>query len=449
VAERERFEIKRVELLLPFLNVKKPIDGNVPKFLHGSSYSQFLERQAFAGIIPCEGFGACWPPDSHHVTIDVRMNRVSNFRAAFSLFVLSLTGLIVLLREHRPSFLRPDLHSNAYVSTASGVVSVVDLVKNATVARVSVGPDVGELRAHPSEDEIWGVSPGGGSAWVLRAATNQIVARIPLGGAPYTIDFSSDAKLAYTTASSANAVVSIDCASKQIVKRANTGSQPLLARITPDGKSLLVVNHRDGTLGIHDAKTLAQRSTVPVIPNPDDVAVLPDSSVAYVMSRSEKRISVVDLKRGALLANLELAGKPSQMILKPDGGELFVLSPESHGLQAINTWTHEVGDYIVLGSAPTRAALLGDSGTLYISDAAAGTIAPLDIVSRKLSRPVPAGQSPGAMSFDPGEKPRLLLVVSEASGDLSVVRISSDRTTALLTMIPVGDHPREIAVKLF
>jgi len=377
------------------------------------------------------------------------MNRVSNFRAAFSLFVLSLTGLIVLLREHRPSFLRPDLHSNAYVSTTNGIVSVVDLVKNATVARVNVGPDVGELRAHPSENEIWGVSPTGGFVWVLKTTTNQIGAKIPLGGTPYTIDFSSYGKLVYTTASSANAVVAIDCGLKQIVKRATTGSQPVLARITPDGKSVLVINHGDATLGIHDARTLISKATVSVVPNPDDVAVLPDSSVAFVMSRLETKISVVDLKRGALLANLELAGKPSQMILKPDGGELFVLSPESHGLQAINTWTHEVGDYIVLGSAPTRAALLGDSGTLYISDAAAGTIAPLDIVSRKLSRPVPAGQSPGALSFDPGEKPRLLLVVSEASGDLSIVRISSDRTTALLTMIPVGDHPREIAVKLF
>jgi DNA-binding beta-propeller fold protein YncE len=191
------------------------------------------------------------------------------------------------------------------------------------------------------------------------------------------------------------------------------------------------------------------QAAVPVISAPDDVVILPDSAVAFVMSRSNNKLSVVDLKRGLPLANLELAGKPSQMILKPDGGELYVLSPESHGLQAINTWTHEVGDYVVLGSAPTRAVLLGDAGTLYVSDAAAGTVAPLDITNRRLSRPVPAGQSPGALCFDPGEKPRLLLVLSEASGDMSVVRISSDRATALLTMIPVGDHPREIVTKLF
>jgi DNA-binding beta-propeller fold protein YncE len=167
------------------------------------------------------------------------------------------------------------------------------------------------------------------------------------------------------------------------------------------------------------------------------------------LSRTQKRLSVLDLHKGQLLTNLELAGMPSQMILKPDGGELYVLSPESHGLQAINTWTHEVGDYVVLGSAPTRGVLLADSGVLYVSDAASGSVTPVDISFRRVNRPIPAGQNPGALRFDPGDTARLLLVVSQASGDLSIIRISSDRASGLLTMIPVGDQPRELAVKLF
>src|SRR5215831_13091478 len=126
------------------------------------------------------------------------MNQVSKFRVAFLLFVLSLGALVVLLREHRPSFLRPDLHSNAYVSMAAGEVAVVDLVKNSTIARVRVGPDAAELRAHPSQKEVWGVSPAGGYVWVLDASRNQVSAKIASGGNPYTIDFSPDGKLAYT-----------------------------------------------------------------------------------------------------------------------------------------------------------------------------------------------------------------------------------------------------------
>jgi len=37
-------------------------------------------------------------------------------------------------------------------------------------------------------------------------------------------------------------------------------------------------------------------------------------------------------------------------------------------------------------------------------------------------------------------------VVSQGSGDLAVIRV---RTNFLVTMIPVGDRPQELAVKLY
>jgi len=38
------------------------------------------------------------------------MNRPKNFRAYFVAAALGIGGIVLLLREHRPSFLRPDLH---------------------------------------------------------------------------------------------------------------------------------------------------------------------------------------------------------------------------------------------------------------------------------------------------------------------------------------------------
>jgi YVTN family beta-propeller protein len=144
------------------------------------------------------------------------------------------------------------------------------------------------------------------------------------------------------------------------------------------------------------------------------------------------------------------------MLLKPDGGELYVISPEAHGLQAINTWTHEVGDTMVLGSAPTRGALSADASVLYVSDTEADRVTPVDVISRRIIRgalseknpekgfPIPAGDAPGALRFDPNEA--LLLVVSQGSGDLAVIRV---RTNFLVTMVPVGDKPQDLAVKLY
>ena len=382
------------------------------------------------------------------------MTSPRNFRVYFLLGALAFAGIVVLLREHRPSFLRPDLHLSAFISTADGNVTLVDLVKLKAVARIAVGPGLSGMREHPTRPEVFGVSSAGGYVWILDPRANhftgQITARIPVGPLPYAIDFSPDGSRIYTTASGNDTLLAIDAKSRAIVGRAATGREPVLARVTPDGKTILVVNRAAASLGIHDATTLAPSGSVSVVAQPDDVAVLPDSSLAFVLSRNERRISVVDLRRGVLVTNLELAGQPTDMLLKPDGGELYVISPEAHGLQAINTWTHEVGDYMVLGSAPTRGALSADASLLYVSDTAAGRVTPVDIFNRRIVRdpgkgfPVPAGDAPAALRFDPDEN--LLLVVNQGSGDLAVIRV---RTNFLVTMIPVGDHPQDLAVKLF
>jgi len=377
------------------------------------------------------------------------MSHLKSVRVYFVLSVLLILLVVILLREHRPSFLRPDLHLNAYISTSDGSVTVLDLANLHIVQRVSVGPGIADMREHTKRPEIWGVCSTGGYLWVLDARTSQISWRIPVGPLPFSIDFSPAGDRAYTTSSASDQLLAIDVPSRVVIGRAKTGSEPVQARATPDKKLILVVNRRSATLGIHDAATLQQRAAVPVILQPDEVLVVPDGTVAFVLSRSEKRLSVVDLRRGVLVTNLELAGNPTQMLVKPDGGELYVISPDAHGLQVVNTWTHELGDYMLLGSAPTNAIISADSGRMYVADSAASRVIPVDINNRRIDKPVNVGATPSAMRFDtsdPSTRPTMLLVVNESSGDLGILRT---RTDSLLTMIPIGPHPSRLAVKLF
>src|SRR5208282_3622675 len=153
------------------------------------------------------------------------MNHPRNFRLIFLVSVLFIAGLVVLLREHRPSFLRPGLRLNAYVTAADGTLTVVDLVKLRSVSRIVLGPGLSGMRAHPEREEIWGVSSVGGYVWVLNARSNQVVARIPVGSLPYAVDFSSDGGRLFTTASGSDTLVAIDCKSHAILARAKTGGE--------------------------------------------------------------------------------------------------------------------------------------------------------------------------------------------------------------------------------
>ena len=376
------------------------------------------------------------------------MSPAKSPRVYFVFALLLISAIVVLLREHRPSFLRPNLHMCAYVSSDDGSLTIIDLAKLQPIAKLPVGPAISDLREHARRDEIWGVSNTGGYVFALETHSNQIV-RTPVGPSPYSIDFSPSGDRIYTTTAGSDQLVAIDAASRQVYGRAHTNAEPVQARLTPDGKNILVVNRRANTLSIHDTRTLQFLNSIPVIPQPDEVAVTPDSSLAFVISRSQNRLSVVDLEHAFLVTNLELAGTPTQMLLKPDGGELYVISPAAHGLQAVNTWTHEMGDTMLLGFAPSSGILAPEAAEMYVADRAASRVMPLDILNRRVGKPITVGASPAAMRFsptEPGAQPPMLLVVDESSGDLAVIRT---RTDSLITLIPVSSHPQRLAVKTF
>src|SRR6266568_378882 len=167
------------------------------------------------------------------------MNRPRNFRVYFLLAALVITGLVVLLREHRPSFLRPGLRLYAYVTTADGNVTVVDLVKLKAFSRLYVGAGPSGMREHPMRAEILGVSSGGGYIWVLNTRANQITSRIPVGPLPYAIDFSLNGNRIFTTTSGNDTLLAIDAQTHTNLERAGKPTDMLLK---PDGGELYVIS---------------------------------------------------------------------------------------------------------------------------------------------------------------------------------------------------------------
>lgn len=369
-----------------------------------------------------------------------------NYRLLVIVAILSVLAIREAALEIRPSYLRPGLHLFAYVAnTTDGTLSAIDLVKLAPAATIPVGSEPTAVHAHPFRKEIWGLSANGGYAWILDVLSNQIVARIPLGLTPDALDFSPNGKRAYVAASGSNSLFAIDCATRQVIARAKVGRRPWLTRVSPDGSLVVVSNHDDATVSVLDAANLETKSVVSVVPDPEQIVILPNSSKAFVSSGSRDEVSVVDLHRGVLLSDLELDGKPDALLLKPDGGELYISSSTAHGLLVVNTQTEEVApDFIPLGMSPAAETLDPTTQTLYVSDSATGNVTPVAIDARRRGVPISAGQSPHAALLTPGGD--MLVVVDPSSDELAVIRA---RTSSLITLIPTGSHPRDVAIKMF
>jgi DNA-binding beta-propeller fold protein YncE len=110
----------------------------------------------------------------------------------------------------------------------------------------------------------------------------------------------------------------------------------------------------------------------------------------------------------------------------------------------------------VVGSMPRDGAISADGSTLYISDAASDRVLVVDSAYRTLRSggpgiaaaglPPSVGSRPGVCELAPSGD--LLLVVDEGSNDLAAVRIRQ-QNLILITLIPVGNSPRDLAIKLY
>src|SRR5260370_13143020 len=129
------------------------------------------------------------------------MSRRLNYRLLIALRLLVALATVEILRERRPSVLRPDLRLYALVGNSrDATVSVVDLIRLGTIATIPVGPSPSGLRAHPTLDQIWGVSTEGGYAFVIDAPNVRVAACIPVGASPFAVDFSPYVRMACVAA---------------------------------------------------------------------------------------------------------------------------------------------------------------------------------------------------------------------------------------------------------
>jgi len=88
--------------------------------------------------------------------------------------------------------------------------------------------------------------------------------------------------------------------------------------------------------------------------------------------------------------------------------------------------------------------MTADGATLYVSDPAAGHIVPVAINIRQMAHPISVGQSPRNCQLTPGDD--ILVVVDASSDELAIVRA---KTSGLITLIPTGPQPRDLAIKVF
>src|SRR5262249_46483482 len=147
-----------------------------------------------------------------------------------------------------------------------------------------------------------------------------------------------------------------DLAQRRVVRSIAVGQGPGEARVSPDGKTVVVTERLANSVSVIDSEKLAVRSSIRTCEQPTDVEILPDSGKAFITCSGSGQVAVIGLnmsepdvptatsrqsgtpspksessgkefavrKLDRLLSILDVGSTPVHLALKPDGGEVFV-----------------------------------------------------------------------------------------------------------------------------
>jgi YVTN family beta-propeller protein len=387
--------------------------------------------------------------------------------AALLLFVLvSLAGC----RSNDDPSYPANYREYAYVTNGGdNTVTVLDVMNLRQDRVIAVGADPTGVAANPKRNEVYVVNTGSDSVSVIDTEKKAVVATIPVGRKPYFITVSPDGARGYVANSASNTVSVIDLERRRVVATVGVGEAPGLAAISPDGKTLVVSNRLGGSASIIDVtvepRKMRVRSVFSGCPGATDIAILPHSRKAFVACSGGHQVMAIQLasppaspknakqraagapvRKDALLALLDVGKTPISLALKPDGGEIYAVNYGSGSVSEIDTSTNEVGGAYFVGTHPASGVIAQDDSTLYVSDFGADSLSVFSIDDGQLIASSRTGDEPDAMAFSKAGD--LLFAVDSGSGDVTVIRTASP-SHSLLTMLPAGSHPNDIAVKSF
>ena len=173
---------------------------------------------------------------------------------------------------------------------------------------------------------------------VFDKQTMRVVNSIATGWGPKGIALDQRRARAYVAISRDDAIEVYDVFKGNMISslRLNLGDEPIDLVLTPDGRTLVSVNHKSNTVSIIDAISMFEIGRVRVGEGPTSVAVDRSGFRAYVMNTLSSSISVVDLTQRTVSLTTGVEGSPLQAAFSPAGDNLYVITRDTPNLLVID-----------------------------------------------------------------------------------------------------------------
>ncbi|HEV2988106.1 MAG TPA: beta-propeller fold lactonase family protein [Candidatus Angelobacter sp.] len=239
-----------------------------------------------------------------------------------------------------------------------GTVSVINTATNTIIATITVGNGATLAAMSPDGKHVYVPNSNAGTVSVIDTGTNRVTATVTVGGAPVGVVVTPDNAHVYI-ANFSNSVNVVATATNTVTANITHSSMsgPLVAAITPDGKTVYVSNEISNKITVISTATNVVTAVIPVGQIPDGLAVTPDGTRLYVSNGADSTVSVISTATNTVTLTIPGFNGPQGMAVTGDGAQVFVTNTVADTVSAISTATNKIAASSATGQMPSFAAI--------------------------------------------------------------------------------------------
>lgn len=278
---------------------------------------------------------------------------------------------------------------------------------------------------------------------VFNKNRGEVVNVIATGRGPKGMALDQRRARAYVALSEEDAIDVFDVSSTSIIGRIRLGfgDNPIELALTPNGRTLLAVNHGSNTVSIIDALSMFETNKVSVGERPTSAVVDPSGLRAYILNSLSRTISVVDLTQRAISLTIGVAGSPLRGVFNLSGNRLYIISRDSPNLAIIDPSRLSVIEEVFVGVGAASITVDFRTGLILVGKQLGGEIAIVDPISSMLIDTIQFGGNVAFLTIDRAENS--LFVVLPDRRLVKKVNLTSKKTIAEMD---VGEGAYAVAV---
>jgi len=261
-------------------------------------------------------------------------------------------------------------------SKSGNTLSVLDLVGGKPTRVIDLGQHSAPhgIRFLPDGHRVLVTTEASASLVVVDVASGEVERSIDVGGGTgHMLALSPDGQVAYLTKIQAGTISRIDLTTgARIEKPAGKGAEGVAVR--PDGAEVWVTNREDGTLTVHDPRTLAIKRRMSSKGFPIRVAFSADGALAFITNaraatlavfnaRTKVPVATVPLSRDDMSYQATMLGNaalPIGVVVAADRPRAYVAISGGDRIAVIDTQRWQVIDYWVTGREPDALGIISD-----------------------------------------------------------------------------------------